>query len=299
MSEKKVKIMICSVLFSFFLILIILYSFLLNSDQEEDKFHENITEIYKMSEVFNFSEYQNVYDCINNYFITINNDYKGTLNLLFENFKLNNNISNSNINQFVEDMYDFYSYQMINILKYNNPYFSIYYISGNYNKESYEEIIETKVVQHILILDIVNNSYAVIPLLEENESFDTIIKKFDLNDYNQEIEQNSYNLIPDTNVTDFNESMYYYGKFINLLISDCETAYGYLEDNSKKIYPKLSDFRKLCDIYKNKNNSVVIDDYKVEDKDAKRNITITDSYAKKYVFVIDSFNNYKIKIETK
>lgn len=292
MHENKIKIVIYIILLTL-IASVSLVVFYLTSKKNIDDIHEPINEDYKYSEIYDINEYQMVYNAINDYFNYINNDLNSLFDVLHDEYKSKNNITINNMEEYVEKKYDYFSYTIENINKYYNPYFAIYYVGGNYSLETLDKIEESLLVKEVLIHDILNDTYAIIPILDDNEDFIDILKKYSLENYSKEINSNSHNKINVVNVTEFNEANLYFNDFINKLMDDCNKAYLLLNEKTKIKYKNLDEFNEMCTFY---TMYPTISSYEIKYDNSIKEINITDNFYKKYSFLIESVKKYTVNI---
>lgn len=296
MKENKIKLFVFLIMMFICLGISGIVFLIVYKPEDPNDIHEPITEKYNYSLVYDFNEYQTIYNCLQNYFSLLNTNQNNLLNLLFDDYKTENKIVNTNISNFVEKKYDNFSYRITEIKKYSNPYYSFYFVQGSYILEALDEVIEETEVQDIIVNDLVQNTYAVIPILNSNESFESIISKYHLENYDKEIKRNSHNAIPEVFVSEFNEATMYFDDFIYKIINNCSDSYHLLGDRTKEKYSNLEEFQSICAKYKTEYISPILLEYKIEYKEGKRNMNIIDNYSIKYNFVMESVKDYKVDI---
>ena len=294
MKENQIKIIIYLILVAVFVGIGILFIYLTKSE-DLDEIHDPITENYNFQEVYDINEYQVVYTSINAYFNMRNYQPENLSNLLLNDYKNQNHITLNNIDNFVEKKYEYYNYTLTDLVKYANQYYSIYYIQGKYKLEELDTLIEEINVRDILIIDIVNNSYAIIPLINNNfnKTFDDLIKEFSLENYSQEIKNNENNEVQHVAISEFNEANMYYNEYINLLFHDCNQAYNLVENETKNKYQTFDEFKTVCSFYKITPSMVK---YSIENTEEGKTIEITDNYGHRYMFILESVKKYKVNI---
>lgn len=298
MKENKIKIIIFLVIMAFVIGCTSLYLFFKKDKENVNDIHETLTNDYIIDEVTNFSEYQSIYLNLLNYYNMLNEDkYLELLDLLERDYINNNNITSLNINNFVEEKMINYTYEITQISKYTNMYYSIYYVEGSYGLEGLEEILNKTLVKHLVIIDIINNTYAIIPLLNNVENFEDAISKYNLINYDKEIKYNNSNEIIQSSVSDFNEASFYFSDYLNKLTNNCNDAYNLLISETKEKYDH--SFEEVCTSFKEFYVAPIIKDFKIEHESGKKSITIYDNYNNKYKFYITSIFNYTVGIYLK
>lgn len=295
MNEKKIKILILGVMIGICLLILFIVLFITKkNDDINQNTHETITENYNFSEVYDIDEYQSVYSSMINYFDSISSADK--MLLMSKKWMKENNITGNNLDNFIESPYESYSYKIKNISKYFNSYFQIYFIKGDYNYDTFDGIIDSKSVTDILIMDKINNTYSIIPTKPE-EDFKTILNKYNLLNYNEEIEKNNLNEIKYQAINEFNESMLYFNEIITSLAGDCQKAYSIMSEDIKKDYETLEKFQNICDLFNTNYIDPIIKQHTISyDKDGIKNINITDSYNIKYIIKLKSVTKYQVSL---
>lgn len=296
MKENKIKLFVFLIVMLLCLSISGLIFIILQKSENPNDIHDPIIEKYNYSLVYDFNEYQAVYNSLQNYFNLLNTNSDSLLNLLFTEYKEHNKITSENINNFIEKKYENFAYTITDIKKYSNPYFSIYFVKGNYLLEALDEVIEETRVQDIVINDLVNNTYAILPVLDNYESFESIIGKYHLENYDIEIKRNNSNTIPEVFISEFNEVTMYFDDFISKITSNCEEVYSLLAIKTKEKYLNLQDFVPVCTQYKTLYLSPILLEYKIEYINGKRNISVVDNYSITYNFVIESVKDYEVDI---
>lgn len=299
MSDNKVKIFIYLFILAIFAGIAWIVLVFMNQPEEPNELHTPITNDYSFSEIYEIDEYQTIYNCVKNYYDIRNSNSSHLVDLLWETYKDKNNISVGNVNSFVEKKYESFNYIIENVQKYSNAYFSMYYVIGNYSMESLEESIEEIQVKDLVIQDVANNTYAILPVLNLNSSFQEIITMYQLDSYSKSIPSNDFNSIVNGTMSEFNEAMLYFSDFITRLNDQCFSAYSLIGDNSKSIYSNIESFQKVCSAYQTKYVSPTITSYKTSEENGEKHITITDNYSNRYIFNISSVKKYKVDISIK
>ena len=295
MKENKIKIIIYLVLVAVFVGIGILFVYLTRKPENFDDVHDPITENYNIQDVYDINEYQMVYTSMSNYYHMRNDEPENLIDLLFDDYKTKNHITINNIDNFVEKKYDYYNYTITNLTKYSNPYYAIYYISGKYSLEELDTTVEESIVKDILIMDTINNSYAILPLLnmDYNKTFNDLIHTYSLENFNQEIKINEHNEVQYITINEFNEANMYYNEYINLLMNNCKEAYNLVGNETKNTYKTVEEFQTVCSFY---TVTPSIAQYSIESTNEGKSIGITDTYGHRYNFVLESVKKYKVDI---
>lgn len=301
MNENKIKVLIYLCILTFFVSISFLVFYFTNKPEDPDSIHTPIHDQYVYSDIYDVNEYQTIYNCIRNYYSIINENQGRLLDLLYEEYKNRNNINLNTIINYVEKKQDSFSYSITEIKKFSNIYYSIYYVVGEYSLESLEMSLEKNIVKDILIEDVVNGTYAILPILNIGVSFEKIIEEYKFSNYDKSIIKNNENLLINGTMNDFNEAMLYLSDFVKHLIDNCSEAYSLLGNETKKEYVSLNSFRNYCSYYQKEHGYVspTIINYKASYENGMKNIMITDNYHNKYQFFIRSVKDYKVDIVLK
>lgn len=299
MSDNKIKIVIYICIMVIFVGIAFLVMIFTREVENPDDIRTPITNNYDYSEVYDINEYQTIYNCINSYYTALNKNQNTVLNLLQQEYKNTHNISFNNLSDYVEKKYDNYNYSINKIKKYNNTYYSIYFLIGTYTQETLDVPSEEKSVKDIVIEDIANGTFSILPILNTNMNFEEVINQNGLLNYNQRIIENGDNEIVIGTMSEFNEAMLYFNDFVNNLSMNCNVAYSLMGENSKKNYSNFNDFQNVCVKYQNTYSSPAIMNYSFSYKDGNKIIVITDSYSNRYSFIVNSVKNYKVDIIVK
>ena len=295
MKETKTKILIVSVLLIIPTIILTILLFNFNNNKNEEQGSNFISDDYIISKVYDINEFYNVNYCITNYLNHVNNlNNEEILKLLDNNYLKNNNIDKNNLNNYIDTFNGLYNYSLKNIDVYSNSYYKIYLTKGLYTKEDDEIIYNSKYISHIVILDIINNTYSIIPLIKENESFEKVLENYDLKNYNLEIETNVSNEIISQNISEFEEALLYFSNFKNELINDCSEAYKYIDNDIKK-----EKFVIMCSNYLKNYGDSIITKYKKNVTDDGVKLIINDQYGNIFGFKYLEVDNYTVSITFK
>lgn len=297
MNDSKVKILVYLGIMGLVVGIVLLVMIFTNKQDNPEDIHTPIDGNYVLSEVYDINEYQTVYNCLREYFSVLNNDSISLYSLLYEDYKIKNSISLSNIDNFVEKKYSNFNYSIQALEKYSNVFFSFYFVESIYTLDELDFNVEETKVKDILILDIVNGTFSVLPVLNLNAGFYEMIQLYQLNDYNKEISKTEHNEIRSGFVSEFNEAMMYFMDYMYILNNNCSQAYYLLGEATRKNYSKIDDFRIICNQFQTKYNSPAIVSYKVSFNDGKKNIKITDNYSIDYSFEVNSVKNYRVDFE--
>lgn len=294
MDEKNIKKIICFGLLIFFAILLGAIYFISNKKNEiSDNDRDSISTNYIYSDIYDINEYQTVYNLMKKYLDNLNNS-SYILDLILNSYKNKNNINATNYQNYIEEYYESYSYEIEKMKLYYNSYFKIFLIDGKYSLESYDSVLKTTNIKDIVIFDIANNSFSIIPMIPDND-FKSIILKYDLENYTESIIRNNNNEIEFKELEESNEVLIYLNKYINLMINDCSTAYNKLQSDSNNRKMNYNEFNLLCDNFKTGKYSTVIKKYNTQSLNNGTKIFEVEDYnSLKYKFIINSVMNYDV-----
>ena len=292
MEEKKVKILIVSILLIIPLIFIGIIVLIEFNKTDKELTSNFISDKYKLAKVYDINEFYNVNSCINNYLNNLNNlNNKAVIELLDKNYINENKIDEKNVINYVDTYNEFYNYSLVNIEVYFNSYYKIYFTKGLYTKEDDEFVYDKKYISHIIIFDITNNTYSVIPMIGKNKSFEEILDNEYLKNYNYEIVSNDNNEIITQNIGEFEEAMLYFSKFKNELLNNCDSSYKLVENGINK-----TDFIKFCENYTKEYSNSLITNYKKNIDNNGVSLIISDQYGNTFVFKYLEVDNYRVSI---
>ena len=300
MQGEKSKLIIWGTIL-FVVIVIIIISILLGNreiENELDTLHDNLTNEYYYSEVYDYNSYLSVYQAIFNYYIALNNQDNYQLSLLLLNeYKNRYTITSDNLNDYIEEYYEQFIYRITDIQCYKNSYFSIYYVEGSYAQELLDSQRNETVVKDLVFFDLAKGTYAILPILDVNLTFEDVVLEYNLSQYNTLISDNDFNMIQSVFVSDFQKASSYFGEFLNFLYTDCSAAYSLIGENTKVIYESMEEFQSVCDAYTSQYLSATIKDYQVSYVNGYTVITIEDNYNVSYRFQIQSVKDYYVDID--
>lgn len=249
----------------------------------------------KLDSVSEYSVYFSQIKYINNYINYIaNEDSVGVYNLLDKRYIEKNNISYSNVLDYVDDYPQLSSFKAIN-MKYVKLSFNItlYYVTGEIYKNDIDgEILVDDNFSVVIINDFDNMTFSIYPV---DSNYKTIINDFK----KKNIDNNSYNNIVSSELIDKEQvCLLYFSDFVNMLFFDIEKAYDYLSDDMKNSYKSLDEFN----TYINNNNyklSTSADKCRNDQKDNKVLYTVIDDKGNEYKFIEESVMDYKVSFYLK
>lgn len=289
MKNNKVEVIICLAFIIITIVIISVYKIIQN--RSEKTF---VTLDYSYSNVYDKDEFYTVFNCIMEYYNRLNygND---VFDLLSNKFIEKESINSSNVYNYIEEKYQLYNYSLDELHLYSNTYYKIYLAVGRYDKEELDEVVKSNNVSHIVIFDIMNYTYSIIPLSNQKNDFQSYLKDYDLTKYNESIVKNNNSII----YQEFSDDLYanyYFSKFKSLIFDDCEAVYDLLTNRDKKKYRDYDDFKKICKKYTTNYNLSKIEKYSLSDSGTKSTLSITDNFDNKITFKIDNVNEYTVSI---
>lgn len=244
----------------------------------------------KLDSVSEYSVYFSQIKYINNYINYIaNEDSVGVYNLLDKRYIERNNISYSNVLDYVSDYPQLSSFKARN-MKYVKLSFNItlYYVTGEVYKNDIDgEVLVDESFSVVIVNDFDNMSFSIYPVDSNYKTIINGIKK-------KNIDNNSYNNIVSSELIDKEQvCLLYFSDFVNMLFFDIGKAYDYLSDDMKNSYKSLDEFN----TYINSNNyklSTSADKCRNDQKDDKVLYTVIDDKGNQYKFIEESVMDYKV-----
>jgi len=273
--------------------------------------------IYKEKELF-YQDYKIIKNCLQTYIDTINinnstyygfnenNEYtkvvdeqnikENIYNLLSKNYIDNNNITIENI------------YNHIDTVKENKIVIPIEIKDNTYNQEgenvkkysvsalvmSMENKEDFNYLYCILNMDKMNYTFSIEPVKDKSS-----LEKFEIKYVMNSIEENNLNTFTDVGSTEEQIVQDYFKDFKNILLSDIELAYNYLDSNYKeKRFKNQTDFENYV-----RNNKEMLERIRLEKWNAKEHDNYTqyssiDQYGNYYIFREIETMNYTVILDT-
>ena len=280
MSDKRVKITIASV-FLVISLLIVLIVYFISKDDKSNIEKQSVTADYAYDDVYDIDEYYTAVQSIKDYYLYVQaKDYNSVLKLLSEQYIKTKKITSNNIEASVKTNFDNIKYTSNDIKVYKNSYYSIYYIKGTITEDTDLDGYDEYDVSHIVIQDIINFTYAIIPINDSKKDIKSVVSEYLLENYDQEIKNNGINQINNISVKENDVLISIYENYKSLLINDCKEAYEKVDKATKTKYPKYEDFKKYCEDFDKKYIDSIVNEYIIDSK----------SYLPKYSFK-DQYNN--------
>ena len=244
----------------------------------------------RLESVSEYSVFFSQVKYINNYINYIaNNDSVSVYNLLDKRYIEKNNISYSNVLDYIDE-YPLLSSFKARKMDYAKLSFNItlYYVTGEIYKNDIDgEVLVDDNFSAVIVNDFDNMSFSIYPTDNNYKTIINSIKK-------KNIDNNSHNSIVSSELIDKEQvCILYFSDFVNMLFFDSGKAYEYLSDDMKNRYESLEDFV----TYINSNNyrlSTSADKCRNDQKDDKVLYTVIDDKGNEYKFIEESVMDYKV-----
>lgn len=294
----KFSIIIISVIIFIILISIALININEERKIENEKEQEIIiaeqVKVEELEEENKIYNYLNVNEALNNMFNYISKEDKNALLSLLDNqYKLNNNVTESNIldtfikykdinSYFTKEIYTKEIAQRQNI---NGRYL---YTKGIIRKDAKEEYIYTLIKQ-----DLINSTYSISILNEEE--FNNKGKE------NSEIsiEENSYNKIFSNGITDYKICLAYFNDYINTIKNNPEYGYNLLDEEYRNNrFNNIQNYIEYVNEIQSKLLNATLNQYSVEANGEDIYYICVDQLGNYYIFKKQNMMNYTLMLDT-
>jgi len=246
---------------------------------------DNLEPVNEYKDFFSITNYVNSY--INN---ASSEDYEIVYNLLDKKYINKNDITSSNISEYVKS-YPIGSSVKVSSMKYiklkDN---SMYFIEGKINQNTFDGEIEIDDnFKIIVMLDTNNSSYSIYPITEDYERIINSIRRINIKNNNDNKITNS-----STSITNEQICVLYLSDYVSLLNSDIDESYNKLSEGMKKIYT-LDSYKDYIRSNKNKITPLA-DKCSFDDTGANRVYYVIDENNNKYTFKENNILDYKVEI---
>lgn len=215
------------------------------------------------------------------------------INLLDKEYKEKNNITESNVLDFLKSYKNINSYSTKEIYKKEiaqrqNLNGSYFYIKGIIRKNSKEEYI------YILMKeDYINSTYSISILTEEEFN----VKGNDNRDIL--IEKNNYNSIYSKGISDYQICLEYLRDYINAVINSPDKAYELLnEEYKEERFGSIENYTSYINKIKGRLSTTVLKNYSIEKQDNKTQYVCVDQRGNYYIFEKKEMMNYAVILDT-
>lgn len=311
MKSKKMMIalIICVVL-----IIIIAISLILlqingkgnNSSKEDTTKFEGDSYVYEAQKVTDANIFYSVSYCIEKYYsnMYINyetydeemiNDIKDNLfYTLDEQYKKEKEITEENILdkiQFLDTQVQFTATKMNSIV---GEQFSNYAVEGILTNPESNEYIGQRYFN--VIVNNTNNTYAIIPIEEENINITQINLSLDNLTVIEKNDKNQFVITPVNYGMLLRNYMSYYR---NMAINYPEMAYELIDEEYRSSkFSSIQDFYEYVDIHMEQLQNLMLDKYKITNFDDYVQYVVIDTTGKYYIIEEDGIMNFKILLDT-
>lgn len=283
--EKKVKIMLISIVLGISVLFLIL-GIVLN--KKEKKNETPIVENKMFEDVTDYNIFFSVEANINKYVeAIIEKDNMQIYNLLNTAYITKNKITANNILTESTNFTEGYFYKISEVKSFdlgNN--IVAYYSIGNIMEDTLEgnSIIYSN-VSYLLFINYNNQTISIYPL-EENEDYEEIIKNFNENYY---IKENNYNSLEGIDLIDLNSiCLLYLSDFISSVSNDVKIAY------KKTInFPTQNDFEQYI---KENELSSILSSCSRNNTEENRIYYVRDENGNRYTFKENKIMDYSVAI---
>lgn len=303
---KKYMIILVIVIILIIAILLVLLKININNNENKSKnsdgdIGESIEITNKIEDVTDISDFKSVENCIQKYYNMINNesfdfyerDDEGTykkineenirkmrLNLLSNEYIKNNNITTSNLYEFIKTTNEPYNVITLKMKKIVNTNIDKYLAQGicinSDNKVSDEFFI-------IVNVDDKNKTFSVEPILDKYNDINEI--EFKNDNGNEEIKSNDYNEYIKEIYNNEEISENYFVLYKNLALAKPEILYNYMDDDYKKQrFGNEDNFLMYIENNKEEISNLRLTKYLVNNKVNGMQFVCKDQYDNVYIF---------------
>lgn len=305
--EKKKKVIIFTIVIAIVAIIVILLIINKQKKEESERYavdmNEDISNIEIVEKEIYFKDYKIIKNCLQTYINTLNienSSYYGRnennefvklvkeeeikeniYNLVSKNYITKNNITIDNIYDYVDTLKENEIIIPIKIDTEQENYNSnvkIYKVSAlmieTYNKEKFNYIY------FIINIDENNSTFSVEPVNNEDE-LDNIKIDYKI----ENIEKNDNNVFSSVKSTEEEIAADYFSNYKNILLSNINLAYSYLDNNYKeKRFGNIDEFNKYVKKNKEIFEKMRLEKYEVKYYDDYFQYICVDQFENFYVF---------------
>lgn len=311
--DKKYKILISSMIILVIIIIILLLLIKVNLNKEIGNTIVELEEPIDFSEkgihvVDDKSKYYTVRNCINNYlnYLDINNSiyYVGDETLLYlqkeyinellsQEYKEKNNISLSNISDYIETFEENCIFIPLQVRVLEGEKVNKYIAYG-----IVQTVIENKFIKeayYIVNLDYINKTFSIEPIDEEYQNIDDI--KFD--NKNIIITKNESNFYTEQNITNEYVVREYFNLYKKLVLSKPEIIYNMMPEEYKQLrFGNFDNFQKYVQNNLEEIKKINLKQYLVNYYDNYDEYVGKDQFGNLYIFDLNKDGNFDIKLDT-
>lgn len=225
-------------------------------------------------------EIMNIKNCIQKYIDYIDEeDYKAIFNILDSEYKQKSQINIDNVNSKIEKISGKYVCKQIK-KKELDINCSVFYVYGSLVLDN---LRVNNDLNYTVIIDYSNNTFSIINGINNEENS----KNIEPNEYN-EYEFNDYS------EEDILREQFYNYKYI--ILNEAEDAFNMLDEEyrNKRFNNSITEFNNYINEQKDKmENSSFMEYTEIDDN----KYVIEDNYSNQYVFFINDFYNYNVKLD--
>lgn len=246
--------------------------------------------------VNDYQIYFNINSIINKYYMEITNgNYKQVLGMLDDYYIKSNNITGSNITNFITTGYQNITFYSKSMYMKSNKKLAYYFVDGEEQLYSFTEqkLTEKEHVTYLVTVDKVNDTFGIMPIatktLADYARNYTISSK-------KEITANAYNSYFIDSISDEIICSYYINYFKTMLYLNSEKAYNMLDSDYKNTFIDYEDFvNNLQSIYEKLNTKIM--NYAIKGDNGKRIYSTISENSARIRMTENSILNFKISIE--
>lgn len=318
--DKKRKILISVMLILIIIIIVLLFVLLksMKNNENNDTIpniettnivnEEIISENNKITNV----EIYKIRDCISIYLSAINqsnpvyyttnengelvrNVSDETINeniypYLSQNYINKNNITITNLDNYVEKLNKSAIFDVLDIRRYMNNNSYQYVVYGMLTDTDYNFI---NYAYYNVYIDLANNLFAIEPILTDINDISEIEQQ------NVIIEKNDYNDIPTNNLTQEDVLKEVLNTYKRLMLANPDLAYEYLDDKYKeKKFENIDNFKNYINNNKETLAQVRLNQYSYTSYDDYNQLICVDQNEHYYIFNETEPLNYKVMLDT-
>lgn len=225
-------------------------------------------------------EIMNIKNCIQKYIDYIDEeDYKAIFNILDSEYKQKSQINIDNVNSKIEKISGKYVCKQIK-KKELDINCSVFYVYGSLVLDN---LRVNNDLNYTVIIDYSNNTFSIINGINNEENS----KNIEPNEYN-EYEFNDYS------EEDILREQFYNYKYT--ILNEAEDAFNMLDEEyrNKRFNNSITEFNNYINEHKDKiENSSFMEYTEIDDN----KYVIEDNYSNQYVFFINDFYNYNVKLD--
>ena len=208
--------------------------------------------------------------------------------ILSQNYIANNNIDQSDVFKYVENINDNIIYNVLEIEE--TDMIDQYKVTGILQNIKNEALAKTYFIVNI---NKEINCFSIEPVLEKDVDFSKIETKYEM------INKNKYNEIPKTATGNEDICKEYLLAYKRLMLVAPQEAYNHLDDTYKKLkFPTVDDFKTYIADNKDEISKICLKSYQVTNNNGEKRYVCIDQNGKYYIFNEKVALEYKIVLDT-